>query len=178
MFTRDNSAFILIDVQIALARVMHNRDDLIQSLCKLVRGLKALEVPILWAEQNPKALGETIPELAQLMPGAPVDKLSFSCCGEARFKEALEQLGRRQIVLAGIETHVCVHQTAVDLIDAGYAVQVVADAVSSRTQQNKEIGLAKMMHAGAAITSVETVLFELLSVASGPEFKEILKIVK
>ena len=135
-------------------------------------------MPILWAEQNPQGLGATVREIASLLPGRPIPKRSFSCCGESRFMQALTDLGRRQVLLAGIEAHVCVYQTAMDLMERGFEVHVVADAVSSRTILNKDIALRTMRDAGASITSVETALFELLRVAEGEKFKEILKIVK
>lgn len=104
--------------------------------------------------------------------------MSFSCCGEPRVLEALAALGRRQVLLAGIEAHVCVYQTAADLVEAGYEVEIVADAASSRTAANREIGLQKARDAGAIITCVETALFELLRSADAPQFKAILKLVK
>ena len=178
MLTREDTAFVLVDVQEKLARVMHNRDALVENLVKLVKGLRALEIPLVWCEQNPNGLGPTVPEIAEAMAGAPITKISFSCCVEQKFNDALEALSRRQILIAGIETHVCVYQTTADLLDEGFDVEVVADGVSSRTLENKTIGLEKMKQIGAKITSVEMVLFELLKAAEGLEFKEILKIVK
>jgi nicotinamidase-related amidase len=178
MFSVHNAVFVLVDLQEKLAPAIHERDKLIESIVRLARGLHVLEVPMLWAEQNPRGLGRTVPQVAALMPGEPISKLSFGCCGEPRFMEALRATRRRQVLLAGIEAHVCVYQTAAGLVEAAYEVQVVADAVSSRTPQNREIGLQKARHAGASLTSVETVLFELLGVAEGPKFKEILQIVK
>ena len=108
----------------------------------------------------------------------PVVKFSFSCCGEESFQQELKALNRKQVLLTGIETHVCIYQTAVELVNAGYEVQIVADCVSSRTPFNRDIGLNRMNAAGASITSVETALFELLRVAKGDKFKEISRIVK
>ena len=128
---------------------------------------------------NPQGLGPTIPEVADLLSEIqPISKLSFSCCRNDRFVQALKVSNRNQVLIAGIETHVCIYQTAVDLVDLGYEVQVVTDAVSSRTAENKEIGLQKMRDAGISFTSLETALFELLKFAEGEQFKEILKIVK
>lgn len=179
MLKQEHTALVVIDVQGKLAQVMTGKELLFENLKKMVQGAQVLGVPILWLEQNPAGLGPTIPELAELMKGLePISKLSFSACGEGRFLHALKALGRKQILLVGIETHVCVYQTAVDLIALGHEVQVVADAVSSRTQQNKEIGLQRMKGAGASVTSVETALFELLRVAKGDPFKQMLRIVK
>jgi nicotinamidase-related amidase len=174
----DSTVLLVVDFQGKLARIVQDSDAVVQAARKLVAGAILLEVPILWTEQNPGGLGRTVPELADLLPGEPIPKLSFSCCGERRFVEALERLGRRQVLLAGIETHVCVYQTAADLLAAGYEVEVVADAVSSRTAENRDVGLAKVQRLGAGRTSVETALFELLRGAEGPKFKQLLKIVK
>ncbi|MBC7238900.1 MAG: hydrolase [Chloroflexi bacterium] len=174
-----DTVFVLVDVQGRLAQTMVNRERLFDNLQRLVKGLRVLGVPILWLEQNPRGLGPTIPELAALLPDVqPIPKVSFSCCRCEAFMKALRTTGRRQVLLAGIEAHVCIYQTAVDLLTQGYHVEVVADAVSSRTAENREIALMRLRDAGIPLTSVEMALFELLKVAQGPAFKEILAIVK
>lgn len=178
MLALDNTVLVIVDLQVKLLAVIHERDRLIDNACRLVRGMLALEAPVVWTEQNPDGLGKTTSEIADLLGVEAITKLSFSCCGEPAFTAAMEGLGRRQVLLAGIETHVCVYQTAADLLAAGYEVQVVGDACSSRTPENKQVGLARIAGAGAGVTSVETALFELLKVAEGPRFKEILRIVK
>ncbi|MBU2563048.1 MAG: isochorismatase family protein [Actinobacteria bacterium] len=178
MLTKDNALLVLVDLQVKIAYVMHRQEALVENTGKLIRGMNILNIPILWVEHNPGGLGETVPEIAKLIQGKPITKLSFSCCGERRFMEALENSKRRQIVLAGIESHVCIYQTAADLLSSAYEVEVVVDAVSSRTLQNKEIGLQKIKDIGGTWTSVEAVLFELLKVANGAKFREILNIVK
>jgi nicotinamidase-related amidase len=179
MLDRNNTVLMIIDIQGKLAHMMHEWEMLFESVQKLIRGMQALDIPIVWMEQNPLAIGRTVSEIAELLePAEPIEKLSFSCCGNDRFLEMLADLNRKQTLLAGIETHICVYQTAVDLLHRGYDVQVVADAVSSRTAQNRRIGLQKMCDAGAVLTSVETALFELLRVADGPDFRKILKIIK
>ena len=179
MLTVEKTVLIVVDVQTKLSRVMYEKEKLFENLQKLVKGVQVLGIPIILTEQNPDGLGPTIPEVAHLLPDVqPLPKLSFSCCGDERFLQKLEALKRDQVLLSGIETHVCVYQTALDLLSLGYEVQVVADAVSSRTADNKEIGLKKMRSAGAGLTSTETALFELLRVAEGTNFKEILNIVK
>lgn len=141
--------------------------------------MQIFQIPVLLSEQNPARLGPTIPEITSLLTdAAPVSKMSFSCCGDKIFMQQLEALNRKQIVISGIETHVCVYQTAVHLVEMGYEVQVVTDAVSSRTLENKQIGLQRMKDCGVILTSVETALFELLGVAEGESFKAILQIVK
>jgi len=178
MLSKKDTFVVLVDLQEKLARVIHERQKVIDNTVRLLKGCRVLGVPVVWTEQNPAGLGKTVPEAADLLEGEPITKLSFSCWPELRFREAVKRLGRRHAVLAGIETHVCVYQTGADLAANGMEVQVVADAVSSRTEANREIGLSRMRDSGVSITSVETVLFELLGVAKGPAFKEILQIVK
>jgi nicotinamidase-related amidase len=179
MLTIDTTLLVVIDVQEKLLRVIHEKEKLVENLQKLIRGARVLEVPVIVTEQNPAGLGLTVPEIAQLMPQVkPVTKFSFSCCGEEGFLQELKALNRKQVLLTGIETHVCVYQTAVELVNAGYEVQIAADCVSSRTPFNRDIGINRMSAAGASITSVETALFELLRVAKGDKFKEISRIVK
>jgi nicotinamidase-related amidase len=179
MFEADNTVFVLMDVQGKLAQIVHEKDLLLDNLKRLVKGMQALNIPIIWTEQNPEKTGATIPELRELLkPSRPVTKMSFSCMGSEAFKALLEVLKREQVVLAGVEAHVCVYQTAIDLLEKEYHVEVVADAVSSRTAANKAIGLEKIRACGAQITSVETLLFRLIRTAEHPAFKTILGIVK
>lgn len=179
MITTEDTALVLVDVQGKLAQAMHNKEELFENLKKIVKGAQVLGVPILWAEQNPDGLGPTIPEIAELLPNQkPVSKLSFSCCGNEHFMKNLKAVNRKNMLVVGIEAHVCVYQTAADLISQQYDVQIVADAVASRTPENKEIGLEKCKYAGASLTSTETVLFELLKEAEGERFKEIIHLVK
>jgi nicotinamidase-related amidase len=179
MLKTEKTALIVVDVQGKLAQVMVNREFLFENLKKLIKGIRVLKIPILWLEQNPAGLGPTLPEIAELMPGIkPISKMSFSACGNPEFMRALNAVNRTQVLVVGIEAHICVYQTAVDLLKLSYEVEVVTDAVSSRTLENKEVGLMKMRDAGVRLTSVETALFELLGVAEGPSFKEIAKIVK
>ncbi len=179
MFILENTALIVIDVQGKLARMMYEKEMLFENLQKLIKGVQILGLPIIVTEQNPRGLGPTIPEVAHLLSDLqPIPKLSFSCCGDERFLQELEALNRKQVLVAGMEAHVCVYQTAVDLLRLGYEVQIVADAVSSRTAENRGIGLERMRSGGAGLTSTEMALFELLKVAEGAKFREIRKIVK
>ena len=174
-----NSALIVIDVQEKLARVMHGKDRFVANLEMLVNGMRILEVPVLLSEQYPQGLGKTIPEISQALEGnTAISKTSFSCCGNERFTSALNSMERRQLIIAGIEAHICVYQTAVDLVTLGYEVYVASDAVSSRTLENKNVGLALMEKAGAVISSVESILFELLKQAGGDKFRAISRLVK
>ena len=179
MLSVDNTVLAIIDVQEKLARAIHEKEKLIENLQKLIKGIKVLEVPIIWLEQNPQGLRSTVPEIARLLFGLEsISKISFSCCANERFMKEMKTLKRNHVLLTGIETHVCVYQTAKDLVKLGYEVQVVTDTISSRTVENKQIGLERIKEVGGSLTSVETALFELLKVAEGPKFKEILKIVK
>ena len=179
MLDVDNVVMVVIDVQGKLAQSMYQKEKLFENTKKLIRGMQVLEVPVILTEQNPEGLGMTIPEIKELLPDTePISKLSFSCLREKSFLGTLEKAGRRQVLLAGIEAHICVYQTAVDLKNRGYEVQVVVDAISSRAKENKEIAREKLRGAGIELTSVETALFELLRVAEGEKFKQILKIVK
>jgi nicotinamidase-related amidase len=179
MMTTENAALVLIDVQEKLLRAMHNPENLLQNLKKMVNGARLLGLPIVWTEQNPAGLGPTVPEIAELLPDhRPLSKFSFSCCGSETFMKDLKALDRKKLLTAGIEAHVCVYQTVADLINLQFDVEVVVDAVASRTPENRAIGLEKSKAAGAGLTSVETVLFELLKEARGERFKEISNLVK
>ena len=178
MLNPQDAVLVVIDIQGKLAGLMHEREALYDNAAKMIKGAQVLEIPVIWTEQNPDGLGPTILEIAKLMQTEPIPKFAFSCCGEAKFMQALRDINRRQVLLTGIETHVCVYQTAVELLADGYEVHVVADAVSSRTFANKRLGLARMKDAGAKITGTEMALFEMLKVAQGDKFKQIIKIVK
>ena len=179
MLKSENTALIVVDVQGQLAQLMHEKQALFENLQKIIKGVQIMGIPILWVEQNPEGLGATIPEVAELLAGInPISKSSFSSCKNERFLQALNAANRNQILIVGIEAHICVYQTAVGLVKLGYEVEVVTDAVSSRTKENKDVALQKMSNADVALTSTEMALFELLEVAEGEHFKEILKIVK
>ncbi len=179
MLKQKDCCLVIVDVQGKLAQLMHDKDNLFKNIRILIQSAKILDIPILWCQQVPAALGATVPEIAGLLTDSkPIDKSSFSCCGCEAFNGELENLGRKQVLLCGIETHVCVYQSAVDLLAKDYEVEVIADAVSSRTAENKRIGLNKMAAQGAKISCVETVLFELLRTAEHPQFRQIAKLVK
>lgn len=173
------SSLVVVDVQGKLAQLMADKETLFKNVRILIQAAKILEIPILWCQQVPAALGPTVPEIAELLTDdEPIDKASFSCAGHEPFNAKLEVLGRKQTLLCGIETHVCIYQTAMDLLGQGREVTVIADAVSSRTAENKQIALARLAAEGVAIASTEMVLFELLQTAKHPQFKPIAKLVK
>jgi len=179
MISRAAAVLVIIDIQGNLAQAMFDKESLFANTIKLIKGFKILNLPVIVTEQIPQKLGQTIaPVSAELDGITPIAKESFSCCDEKYFNETLERLNRRDVVLLGIETHVCVYQTSLDLIANGYDVHLVADAVSSRTPENRQIGIDAMKSGGAHITSTEMVLFELLRTAADPQAKELFKIVK
>lgn len=177
MLSTHSTLLIIIDVQEKLASAMHDSTTLIANLQKMIRGALLLGIPIIATEQV--NLGSTVTDVAGIMDGVrPIEKRSFSCCGEKQFMDALEKAGRHQIVIGGIECHICVYQTAVDLAARGYEVQVLADCVSSRTAMNRSIGLDRMNSEGVRSTSAEMALFELLRVAEGNSIRALSRIVK
>jgi nicotinamidase-related amidase len=176
---RNRAALAVIDVQegfrpavLAFEKVAHN-------VGVLVRGARILGLPVLVTEQYPKGLGATVPEVAEHLEGiSPFEKVCFSAFEADGFYATLNEGERDQVLLCGIEAHVCVNQTAEDLLANSREVHVAGDAVTSRTAENRDLGLHKMERSGAVVTSVETALFELLRAAGTPEFKEIQALVK
>jgi nicotinamidase-related amidase len=179
MLEISDTILLVIDVQEKLFRVMHNKDDLLSNLQKIIRGMDVLEVPVIVTEQYPQGLGPTLTDISSLVTEfRPISKICFSCWQNDEFKNKLLRLNRKQILLSGIEGHICVYQTAGELIRNGYQVHVVTDTISSRTPINYQLSLDIMQQAGARLTSTETVLFELLKIAQGEKFKKISQIVK
>ncbi|MCK5850840.1 MAG: hydrolase [Kiritimatiellae bacterium] len=175
MLKVDDTVFILVDVQGKLAQLMYQKESLFKNLQILVKAMQVMDIPVVWVEQVPEKMGPTIPELTTLLDGqTSVPKSSFSCWGEPKFREKLATINRPNILMAGIETHVCIYQTARDLLNEGRHVEVVADAVSSRTLPNIKIGMDRIKACGADITSTEMVLLELLGSANNPLFKDVL----
>jgi nicotinamidase-related amidase len=176
---RSRAGLVVIDIQERLWPAMFERERVLQNAVRLVRGAAALRVPIFVTEQYRKGIGPTLPELATAIPAfAPLEKLTFSASAVPGFTETLRHRGVTDAILCGIEAHVCVCQTCLDLLDAGLRPIVVADAVSSRTAENHRYGVERMRAAGAVIASTEMVLFELLERAGTEEFKQILALVK
>ncbi len=177
--TASECSGLVIDIQDRLFPVMHDRDKLLHRVQLLLDGLKILNIPILVTEQYPKGLGTTLDALVSLLDQAnTIEKISFSCCGESGFMSALENLDRKRVVICGIEAHVCVLQTVIDLVERGFTPVVVADCISSRNPEDKMIALERMRQEGALITSSESLLFELTNVAGTSQFKSISRLVK
>jgi len=179
MLKQDDSLLIIVDIQERLAVAMSEKERVITNTLHLIEAAKLLGMPLLITEQYSKGLGPTVPEIRNAVQTyAPIEKITFSCCGEQFFMEAVQETGKKQIILIGMETHVCVLQTCIDLLRAEYDVHVVADAVCSRTDANYRTALELMRDAGAVITCTETVLFQLLVKAGTEEFKALSKRIK
>lgn len=180
LLSRDGTGLIVVDVQEGFRPVIDRFDEMARNVGILAEGFGILGRPVLVSEQYPKGLGHTVAEVEERLPAFTdrVEKLRFSACGVAAFEKALKDAHCARWVVCGIETHVCVNQTALDLIERGYEVHVAEDAVSSRTESNRRIGLDKILAAGAGATSAEMALFEMLEQAGGDEFKAISKLVR
>ena len=176
---RDEAVLLVIDEQERLLPNVFEEDRVRRSTIAVVEAAKILGVPLVVTEQYPKGIGNTAADVMEAVGETEViEKMTFSTFGEPAFVEALEALGRKTLIVVGIESHVCVTQSVLDALTAGYEVHVVSDAVSSRTEANWQIGLNRMRQAGATISSTEMALFELLRVAGTPEFKDVLKLIK
>jgi len=176
---REKSALLIIDIQEKILGVMHKPDYVVKNTLKLVKGFKALNIPIFYTEQYPKGLGTTAPQLLEELQGlSPVQKMSFSCYGAGNFFTRLQDNKVEQVIVCGIESHVCVQQTVLDLLANNFQVDVAADAVSSRNEIDYKISLDRMKSHGAEITTTESILFEFLVDSDTEEFKEVSKIIK
>jgi nicotinamidase-related amidase len=176
---KEDSVLVIVDIQERLAVAMTEKDRVVNNTQHLMEAAKLLDIPVLVTEQYPKGLGPTVPEIKNALPAyAPIEKTTFSCCGEQFFIDAVEETGKKQIILVGMETHVCVLQTCIDLLMQDYHVHLVSDAVCSRSDTNYRTAIEFMRDAGAVITCTETVLFQLLVRAGSEEFKTISKRIK
>jgi nicotinamidase-related amidase len=179
MLKIENCVLLIVDIQGKLWNVMNEKEALLENTLKLIKGFQVLGVPFILTEQNPKGLGPTLPEITQLIPETTaIPKFAFSCCKEIEFMDALKKLNRTQILICGIETHICLYQTSMELLQKGYEVHVVADAVSSRLVRNRDIALGRMQSEGVKLTVVEMAQYELLESATSPKFKDMLRLVK
>lgn len=180
LLDRDAAVLVVIDVQEAYRPVLHEYERVARAVAALVRGAAALGVPIIATEQYPKGLGRTVAEVATHFPAdlIPLEKRTLSCCGTQAFIDALASLRRHQIIVAGIEAHACVSQTAHDLLAAHYQVHVPRDATSSRRAEDAVIAWEKMLQAGVVPATVESALLELLRTADAPEFKTVQQLIR
>ncbi len=177
--TKNNSIGVVIDMQSRLYPYIHEHEQLTKNSAILIEGLKEIGIPLVVTQQYTKGLGETIDPLREVLGAYEhIEKMAFSCCDEPAFNEELAVIAKKFVIITGIETHVCVMQTVVDLIASGYAPVVVEDCVSSRRLNDKHMAIARMRQEGAVITTYESMLFELLRHSGTDEFRAISKLVK
>lgn len=178
---RSNALLLVIDIQEKLCKAMNEKvlSQVVKNSGILIETAEEMQIPVIFTEQYVKGLGPTLPELTEKSSNAACfEKMAFSCCGNQAVVEKIKSSGRKQIIIAGMETHVCVLQTVIELCDAGFAVHVVKDAIMSRHKQNWLTGFETMAAAGAIPTSTESVMFQLLKVAGTDEFKKLSKLVR
>lgn len=176
---KENTLGLVIDYQERLLPHIYENQQLLANTLILIEGLKALAIPIIVTEQYRKGLGVTVPEIKDLFsPFNPIEKVSFSCYDDQAFGKALAATGQKSVVICGIEAHVCVLQTAIDLMESNYVPVVVANCISSRKPDDKQTAIKRMRQEGIIITSCEAILFELCRVAGTDPFKAISKLVK
>lgn len=175
---KNDSILMVIDIQERLVPTMKVADQVIQNTSTLIATAKQLGIPIITTEQYPRGLGNTVPQLQdQINSNYLFEKVSFTAY-TPDVKDVLENLGRRKVMIVGMETHICVFQTVRDLLSEGYEVFLACDGICSRTKENYKNGLALMASMGAALTNTETILFDLLKEAGTPEFKVLSKLIK
>ncbi len=178
MLKIENAVLIVIDVQGKLAGIM-NDPDYLRRILGMMKAAKFLGIPVILTEQAPEKIGTTVDTVRNFVPNVqPIAKQTFSCCGEPLFMDAVKSSGRKQILVCGIEAHVCVYQTVRDLVKAGYDVYLVVDAVSSRVAVDREIGIHRSQREGAVLTTLEMTVTELMQSTRHPSFREIMKILK
>lgn len=176
---RDDTCLVVIDMQEPFLRAMFDLETVVRNTRRLLGVAKVLNLPVLVTLQNPEKMGDTVPEVKELLPDVrPFAKMSFSCCADESFVNAIADLHRGTVILCGIEAHICVSQTAHDLLAVGHRVHVPEDAVCSRKETNRRSGLEKMRQSGVIVTSTEAVIYELMECAGTDEFREVLKLVK
>ena len=179
LLKREDSVLLIVDVQESFRSNINNFSDLTRNITIMAEAAKILKLPVVVTEQYPQGLGNIVAEISACLGEHKLfEKSCFSCCGSEPFMSYLEGTGRKQIVVTGIEAHVCINQTVHDLMEAGYQVHLVTDAISSRSQKNRETGIEKMLKSGAIPSSVETSLFEMLVEANTETFKAVQRLVK
>jgi nicotinamidase-related amidase len=179
LLNKDDTALLIVDVQERLVSVMNARDIVTDNCLHLIELSKLLTIPVIVTEQYPKGLGQTVEKIRNALPPYQrVEKLTFSCCDEPSFLDSIKRVNRKKLLLTGMETHICVLQTCIGLLQNGFNVHVVNDAVCSRKEDNRKTALEFMRDAGAVITCTETVLFQLLKIAGTEEFKAVSRRIK
>jgi nicotinamidase-related amidase len=176
---KEDTVLLIVDIQEKLAVVMTEKEKVVRNNMHLIELAKMIGMPVMVTEQYPRGLGATVKDIREALPFyRPIEKMTFDCCGQPPFLEELKEHNKRNVVLTGMETHICVLQTCIGLLKGGINVHIVQDAVCSRTKENWKAGVEFMREAGAVVTSTETVLFQLLKVAGTEEFKKISQRIK
>jgi len=179
MLDIEKTVLVVVDFQDKLLHLIDGHEAILPKALKLVAFAKELGLPILWSEQYKKGLGETTETLREALDGTPAhEKLSFGCMGDEGCRAFLEVTGRRQLLITGIEAHICVMQTALAAVEGGYEVFVVQDAIGSQNASDFEAGCARMRAAGVELVTTQMAMFELLGAAGTPAFKAALPLLK
>ena len=172
----EHTAILVVDVQEKLFPYINEKFKVLDNITKLLKFAKITGIPVILTEQNPKGLGRTIREIKDLIPDVePIEKYTFSCAGEDSFIPALKNKNLQNLIVVGIETHICITQTVIDLLKSEFCVHVVSDAVGSRGKLNHDTGISRMGRAGAVISTVEMVMYEYLKTSEHPNFKDFLR---
>lgn len=174
----DNVMAIAVDFQEKLVPAMHDKENLIARTEILLKGLKALNIPIITTQQYTQGLGMTVPEIRAVLGEEYFDKKAFSCYKDINILEKIKEAGKQFIIICGIETHICVMQTCIDFLDAGFIPILITDCTSSRKESDKDISLVRLANHGTIFSTSESILFELMGSATHPAFKEISKLIK
>ncbi|GIV10320.1 MAG: hydrolase [Fimbriimonadales bacterium] len=179
LLNHEQSVLVVVDLQDTLLQTIKVGSQIVENIRMLIHAAQSLEIPIVFTTQNAEKLGGIASELSTQTQGAPVlDKLSFSCVGSEEFMKQLQALGRTQVVLTGIETHICIMQTALDLIKAGYSVHTPYDAIASRQKRDWKYALLRLAHSGVTVTSIESTIYEWLQEAGTDQFRSVLPALK
>jgi nicotinamidase-related amidase len=179
LLPRENTVLVLVDIQDKLLPYVAEKEKVVENIRMLIKFADIMNIPIVFTEHYPKGLGSTIPEISGVLRTyIPIEKVIFSCFGAPRFRSKLKELKAENLMVAGIESHICIEQTVLDALNSGYQVHVIEDAISSRTTKNHKIGVKKMRQFGAIISSTEMAMYEIMERADTKEFKEVLKLVK
>ena len=183
LLSREKSQLLVVDIQANLLAAITSKERVVERCERLLRAASALNIPVTVSEQYPRGLGPTVDPLRDLLGkgSAVIEKVEFSCAKNAALRERMHDLrrqGRSQVVIAGIEAHVCVTQTAIDLEEQGFEAFVVADAIGSRAPESRELAISRLLRSGADVVDSDMVIFEWLGRAGTPEFKDLLALLK
>ncbi|MEI7473722.1 MAG: hydrolase [bacterium] len=176
----ENTMLLIIDIQEKLLPAQFNKEAVLKNALALAETCKILDIPMLVSEQYPRGLGGTVSELKKTLPDNTIyfEKVNFGCCNEEGFSELIKSFNKKQIIVCGMESHVCVHQTVYDLIQHGYEVHLIQDAISSRKEYEYKVGIERMKSYGAITSCSEMAIFELLQCAKNPNFKQVQALIK